>query len=86
MTAAIALKVMENHGLALSWSALHGLAHLLGLRPYEADDAASAFAGLAAVGTRRLRCAALRHLFQVVLVLPHMGLGDLHDLLLLWGQ
>ena len=85
MTAAIALKVMENHGLALSWCALHGLAHLLGLRPYEADDAASAFAGLSAVGTGRLRCAAACHLFEILLVLPHMALGDLHDLLLLRG-
>ena len=85
MAAAITLKVVENHGLALSWCALDGLGHLLRLRPYEADDAASAFAGLSAVGTGRLRCAALRHLFEILLVLPHMSLGDLHDLLLLRG-
>ena len=67
----------------MSWCALNRLTHLLRLRPYEADDAASAFAGLSAIGTRRLRCAALRHLLEVLLMLRHMGLGDLHDLLLL---
>ena len=65
---------------------MHCLAHLLRLRPYEAYDAAVALAGLCAVGTGRLRCAALRHLFEVLLVLRHMSLGDLQDLLLLRWQ
>ena len=62
------------------------MTHLLRLRPYEAYDAAVALAGLCAVGTRSLRCAALRHLVEVLLVLRHMGLGDLQNLLLLRWQ
>ena len=77
VAAAVALKVVKYHRLALSRCALHCLTHLLRLRPYEAYDAAVALAGLCAVGTRSLRCAALRHLVEVLLVLRHMGLGDL---------
>ena len=86
VAAAVALKVVEYHRLALSRCALYRLTHLLRLRPYEAYDAAVALAGLCAVGTRSLRCAALRHLVEVLLVLRHMGLGDLQDLLLRWQE